>query len=83
MNANIFETTMGASFIATTVAVVAAILFTVVSAKTSFVKDLKTDVVFPPVNIQIITGVPEGHLRPLGKRFLFLRPRGKQLLFLF
>lgn len=34
--------------------------------KTSFVKDQSTNFVFPPVEQQIIAGIPEGHLRPLG-----------------
>ncbi|WAR16374.1 hypothetical protein MAR_030968 [Mya arenaria] len=65
---------MDVSYIVTLYAVIAAVLLTVVSAKTSFVKDLKTDVVFPPVNIQTITGIPEGHLRPLGWQ---RKPEGK------
>ena len=39
----------------------------VAECKTSFVKDLKTDMPFPPVNMQTIEGIPEGHLRPLGE----------------
>lgn len=35
--------------------------------KTSFMKDMKTDVQFPPVNVHSVAGIPEGHLRPLGK----------------
>lgn len=41
-------------------------LFNVIVCKTSFVKDQRTDFVFPPVDQQIIAGIPEGHLRPLG-----------------
>ena len=49
------------------------VLLTVISevvCKTSFVKDLKTDVEFPPANVHTVAGIPEGHLRPLG-RYLF------------
>jgi hypothetical protein len=43
-------------------------LFNVIVCKTSFVKDQRTDFVFPPVDQQIIAGIPEGHLRPLGNK---------------
>lgn len=42
-----------------------------ITCKTSFVKDLKTDVQFPPVNVHTVAGIPEGHLRPLGKLISF------------
>ncbi|KAH3712264.1 uncharacterized protein LOC127856831 [Dreissena polymorpha] len=45
-----------------------------VDGKTSFIKDMKTDVPFPPVNTQNVPGIPEGHLRPLGWQ---RKPEGK------
>lgn len=38
----------------------------VVDCKTSFVKDLRTDIQFPPTDTHTMAGIPEGHLRPLG-----------------
>jgi len=50
--------------------VLVTLTFTPVTSKTSFIKDLKTDVPFPPTNIQTVAGIPEGHLRPLGKTLI-------------
>ncbi|KAL4217847.1 hypothetical protein ACF0H5_022586 [Mactra antiquata] len=45
-----------------------------IEGKTSFIKDLKTDIPFPPVNTESISGIPDGHLRPLGWQ---RKPEGK------
>ena len=47
-------------------------LVNIINGKTSFVKDQSTDFVFPPVDQQIIAGIPEGHLRPLGNMIIIL-----------
>lgn len=43
-----------------------AIVSGFVQCKTSFVKDLRTDIPFPPKDTRTVAGIPEGHLRPLG-----------------
>lgn len=46
-------------------AILANCLF--VFGKVSFVKDQSMDMPFPPVIVKSDSGIPEGHLRPLGK----------------